>query len=103
MLIRQAGINLAGNVMSALLGLLSVSIFTRLFTPRDYGIYLLGAGFATVVSVFLVGWFRNLVLGGHARNDGTDIRGLVLAGYLLCCLSAPLAYGAGLSIGLDRV
>ena len=61
------------------------------------------SGFAAVVSVFLVGWFRNLVLSGHARNDGTDVRGLVLAGYLLCCLTAPLAYGAGLSIGLDRV
>jgi len=101
MLIRQAGINLAANVMSALLGLLSVSIFTRLFSPHDYGSYLLGAGFAAVVSVFLVGWFRNLVLSGHARNDGTDIRGLVLTGYLLCCLTTPIAYGAGLSIGLD--
>jgi O-antigen/teichoic acid export membrane protein len=103
MLIRQAGINLAANVTSALLGLLSVSIFTRLFSPYDYGTYLLCAGFAAVVSVFLVGWFRNLVLSGHARNDGTDVRGLVLAGYLLCCLTAPVAYGAALSIGLDRV
>ncbi len=76
MLIRQAGINLAANVISALLGLLSVSIFTRLFSPQEYGTYLLGAGFATVVSVFLVGWFRNLILSGHARNDGTDVRGL---------------------------
>jgi len=101
MLIRQAGINLAANVMSALLGLFSVSIFTRLFSPHDYGTYLLGAGFAGVVSVFLIGWFRNLVLSGHARNDGTDVRGLVLTGYLLCCLTAPVAYGAGLSIGLD--
>jgi O-antigen/teichoic acid export membrane protein len=101
MLIRQAGINLAANVMSALLGLSSVSIFTRLFSPHDYGTYLLSAGFAAVVSVFMVGWFRNLVLSGHARNDGTDVRGLVLAGYLLCCLTAPVAYGAGLSIGLD--
>jgi O-antigen/teichoic acid export membrane protein len=101
MLIRQAGINLAANVTSALLGLLSVSMFTRLFSPQDYGTYLLGTGFATVVSVFLVGWFRNLALSGHARNDGTDVRGLVLAGYLLCCLAAPVAYGTGLSIGLD--
>src|SRR5664279_1622279 len=101
MLIRQAGINLAANVMSALLGLVSVSIFTRLFSPQDYGTYLLGAGFATVVSVFLVGWFRNLILSSHARNDGTDVRGLVLSGYLLCCLAAPVAYGAGLSLGLD--
>ena len=71
MLIGQASINLSANILSALLGLLSVFIFTRLFSPDDYGVYLLGVGFASVVSVFLVGWFRNLILSGHARNDGT--------------------------------
>ena len=79
MLIGQASINLSANILSALLGLLSVIVFTRLFSPHDYGIYLLGVGFAAVVSTFLVGWFRNLILSGHARNDGTDVRGLVLS------------------------
>ena len=89
MLIGQASINLTANILSALLGLLSVFIFTRLFSPHDYGVYLLGVGFASVVSVFLVGWFRNLILSGHARDDGTDVRGLVMSGYLICCLAAP--------------
>jgi O-antigen/teichoic acid export membrane protein len=84
-----------------LLGLLSVFVFTRLFSPHDYGTYLLGVGFASVISVFLVGWFRNLVLSGHARDDGTDIRGLVISGYLICCLAAPIAYGLGRLVGLD--
>ena len=101
MLIGQASINLTANILSALLGLLSVFIFTRLFSPHDYGVYLLGVGFASVVSVLLVGWFRNLILSGHARDDGTDVRGLVISGYLICCLSAPLAYGAGRLVGLD--
>ena len=64
MLIGQAGINLSANILSALLGLLSVFFFTRLFSPHDYGIYLLGVGFASVVSTFLAGWFRNLILRG---------------------------------------
>lgn len=101
MLIGQASINLTANVLSALLGLLSVFIFTRLFTPHDYGVYLLGVGFASVISVFLVGWFRNLILSGHARNDGTDVRGLVVSGYLICCLSAPIAYLLARLVGLD--
>jgi O-antigen/teichoic acid export membrane protein len=101
MLIGQASINLAANILSALLGLLSVFIFTRLFSPHDYGIYLLGVGFASVISVFLVGWFRNLIMSGHARNDGTDVRGLVISGYLICCLSAPIAYGIGRLVGLE--
>jgi O-antigen/teichoic acid export membrane protein len=101
MLIGQASINLSANVLSALLGLLSVFIFTRLFSPHDYGIYLLGVGFASVVSTFLAGWFRNLILSGHARNDGTDVRGLVISGYLVCCLVAPAACALGRLAGLD--
>jgi O-antigen/teichoic acid export membrane protein len=101
MLIGQASINFSANILSALLGLLSVIVFTRLFSPHDYGVYLLGIGFAAVVSTFLAGWFRNLILSGHARNDGTDVRGLVMSGYSICCLAAPAAYGLGRLVGLD--
>src|SRR5664280_1819173 len=61
MLIGQASINLTANILSALLGLLSVFVFTRLFSPHDYGTYLLGLGLASVISVFVAGWFRNLI------------------------------------------
>jgi O-antigen/teichoic acid export membrane protein len=101
MMIGQASINLTANVLSALLGLASVFVFTRLFSPHDYGVYLLGVGFALVVSVFLVGWFRNVILNGHARNDGTDVRGLVISGYIVCCLTAPIAYALARLAGLD--
>jgi O-antigen/teichoic acid export membrane protein len=101
MLMRQATINLSANVLSALLGLLSVFVFTRLFSAHDYGVYLLGVGFASVISVAFIGWFRNLILREHAKNDHTDIRGLVLSGYFVACLTAPAAYGLGRLIGLD--
>ena len=103
MLIGQASINLSANVLSALLGLLSVFIFTRLFSPHDYGVYLLGMAFAAIVSVFLAGWFRNLIMSRHARDDGTDVRGLVVSGYLVGCLAAPAAYGLGRLLGLDAM
>src|SRR3982074_1972993 len=95
MLIGQASINFSANILSEVLGLLRVFVFTRLFSPHDYGVYLLGVGFASVISVFLVGWFRNLILSGHDEDDGTDVRGLVISGYLGCCLTAPIAYGFG--------
>jgi O-antigen/teichoic acid export membrane protein len=103
MMIGQASINLTANVLSALLGLGCVFVFTRLFSPHEYGVYLLGVGFASVISVFLVGWFRNIILSGHARNDGTDVRGLVISGYLVCCLTAPIAYAIARLVGLDPV
>src|SRR4030081_3740353 len=99
----KASINFSANILSAVLGLLSVFVFTRLFSPHDYGIYLLGVGFASVVSVFLAGWFRNLILSGHARNDGTEVRGLVTSGYVICCISGPAAYGLGRLVGLDSI
>lgn len=101
MMIGLASINLTANILSAGIGLLSVFILTRLFAPNEYGIYLLGLGFASVVSTFLAGWFRNLILSQHARDDGADVRGPVLHGYLLCCLTLPAAYGLGRSVGLD--
>lgn len=101
MLIGQASINLTANVLSALLGFASVFAFTRLFSPQQYGVYLLGLGLATVVSVFLIGWFRNVILSGHARNDGTDVRGLVMSGFPISCLAAPAAYAFGRLLGLD--
>src|ERR1700724_3722726 len=100
MLIGQPSINLSANILSAVLGLLSVFAFRRVLSPHDYGTYLLGVGFASVISVFLVGWFRNLILSRHARDDGTDVRGLVITGYFICCLSAPIAYGLGRLLGL---
>ncbi len=103
MLIGQASINLTANILSAMLGLLSVFIFTRLFSPHDYGVYLLGMAFASVVSVFLAGWFRNLILSGHARDNGTDVRGLVVTGYLVGCFAAPAAYVFGRLVGLDAM
>jgi len=89
MLIGQASINLTAKVPSAPFGLASAFVFRRLFSPRDYGVYLLGVGFASVVSVVLVSWFRNLILSGDARN-GPDVRGVVISGYLIWCLTAPL-------------
>jgi len=49
----------------------------------------------------VAGWFRNLILSGHAKDDGTDVRGLVISGYLICCLAAPIAYGLGRMVGLN--
>src|SRR3984893_5850862 len=103
MLIGQASINFSANILSALLGLLSVFVFTRLFSPHDYGVYLLGVGFASVISVFLVVLLCYLILSVHAKDDGTDVRGLVISGYLVCCLTAPIAYGLGRLLGLDSL
>ena len=100
MLVEQTAINLAANVLSAAFGLINVIVFTRLFAPAEFGIYVLGAGFAAIVSTFMCSWLRLPIMREQARGDGTDVRGVVLPGLLLSCLLAPIAYGAARLAGL---
>jgi O-antigen/teichoic acid export membrane protein len=97
----QTAINFSANVFSAAFGLINVVVFTRLFAPGEYGTYVLGMGFAVTVSTFLSSWLRLHIIRQQSRGDGTDVRGIVLPGFLLSCLTAPLAYAAARLIGLQ--
>jgi O-antigen/teichoic acid export membrane protein len=99
-LVEQTAINFAANVLSAAFGLLNVIIFTRLFAPAEFGTYVLGAGFAAIVSTFMCSWLRLPIMREQARGDGTDVRGIILPGLFLSCLLAPFAYGGARLAGL---
>lgn len=94
MLAGQATINFATNAFSAAFGLLNVFIFTRFFGPHEFGTYVLGVGFASIISAFLSSWLQLFISREQARGDGTDVRGIVLPGFFLSCLLAPAAYVA---------
>jgi O-antigen/teichoic acid export membrane protein len=102
MLVEQTAINFAANVFSAAFGLLNVIVFTRLFAPAEFGTYVLGAGFAAIVSTFLCSWLRLPIMREQARGDGTDVRGIILPGLFLSCLLAPFAYVAARLVGLGN-
>jgi len=101
MLVGQTAINCAANVVSAAFGLLNVILFTRLFAPDEFGTYVLGASFATIVASITNNWLRLPIMREQARGDGTDIRGIIVPGMLLSCLLAPFAYGGALLAGID--
>lgn len=101
MLLGQTAINFAANAFSAAFGLVNVVVFTRLFAPAEFGIYVLGAGFAAIASTFMVSWLRLPIMREQARGDGTDVRGVVVPGLLLSCATAPVAYVAADLAGLD--
>jgi O-antigen/teichoic acid export membrane protein len=100
MLVGQTAINFAANVLSAAFGLLNVVLFTRLFAPAEFGTYVLGAGFATIVGSLTNSWLRLPIMREQARGDGTDIRGIVVPGFALSCLLTPLAYCGALLAGI---
>lgn len=101
MLLGQSAINFLANVFSAAFGLLNVLIFTRWFSPADYGVYVIGAGFATVVSSLQSSWLRLPIMREQARADGTDVRGHVATGFALSCMVAPITFGFGRLVGLS--
>jgi O-antigen/teichoic acid export membrane protein len=100
MLVGQTAVNFAANVISAVFGLINVMVFTRLFAPAEFGTYVLGVGFAGIATAFMISWLRLPIMREQARGDGTDIRGILLPGLMLSCLSAPLAYVVAVLAGI---
>ena len=80
MLLGQTAINFAPNAFSAAFGLVNVVIFTRLFTPVEFGSYVLGAGFAAIASTFMVSWLRLPIMREQTRGDGNGRAGHRRAG-----------------------
>jgi O-antigen/teichoic acid export membrane protein len=100
MLVGQTAVNFAANIISAVFGLINVMVFTRLFAPAEFGTYVLGVGFAGIATAFMSNWLRLPIMREQARGDGTDIRGILLPGLMLSCLSAPLAYVVAVLAGI---
>jgi O-antigen/teichoic acid export membrane protein len=101
MLIGQTAINFLANVFSAAFGLLNIVVFTRYFAPGEYGVYVIGAGFAAVVGTFLSSWLRLPIMREQARGDGSDVRGYVIIGFIGSCMVAPATYSAARLVGLS--
>lgn len=90
MLIRHAAIYMASNVVSAALGFGSAAIFTRLFTPGDYGVYLVANSIGGILAATLFTWVRLSVLRMEAQSHDADVRATALGGY---AVSAALLVG----------
>ncbi|MDQ0467276.1 lipopolysaccharide biosynthesis protein [Labrys wisconsinensis] len=91
-LVRQTATYFVANAGSAAFGLLNVVVFTRLFGPAEYGVYVIGNGLAAILGALLFTWLKQAILREEAKADGTDIRGTVLLGFGLSCLAFPVIY-----------
>jgi len=91
MLIRQTSTYMVAHGTSAILGFLSVILFTRLLTPAEYGIYVVALSVAGIISALLFTWVRLSVLRFESEGDATDIRLTALAAYVVSVLTLPAA------------
>ncbi|WJR79506.1 oligosaccharide flippase family protein [Bradyrhizobium sp. NP1] len=80
------------SIVSAAIGLLSAICFTRLLSPEEYGVYVVGLSTAGVVSAVLFTWVRVSALRFQSEGGTVDVRKTVLLAYLISVLAAPIAF-----------
>lgn len=73
-MIRQVSSYLLANIVSAILGFVSVVIFTRLLGPAEYGVYIIGFSIAAMTSALLFGWIKSSVVPFTAHDQSADLR-----------------------------
>jgi O-antigen/teichoic acid export membrane protein len=93
------------SVVSAAMGLLSAVVFTRLLSPDEYGVYVIGLSTAGIVSALLFTWVRVSALRFQSEGGAVDIRATIFLAYLLSVLAAPVALAIATlttSVSLER-
>jgi O-antigen/teichoic acid export membrane protein len=80
------------SVVSAAMGLLSAIVFTRLLSPDEYGVYVIGLSTAGIVSAMLFTWVRVSALRFQSEGGSVDIRATIFLAYLLSVLASPVAF-----------
>lgn len=80
------------SVASAVIGLLSAICFTRLLSPEQYGVYIIGLSTAGIVSAVLFTWARVSALRFQSEGGAVDVRKTVLLAYLISVLASPLVF-----------
>jgi O-antigen/teichoic acid export membrane protein len=80
------------SVVAAAFGFLSAATFTRLLSPGDYGIYVVGVGISGYVSSLLFTWVRFSVMRLQSEGVQRDLRLTALAGYGVSAATAPFVF-----------
>jgi O-antigen/teichoic acid export membrane protein len=82
---------MVASIISAAIGLLSAIVFTRLLSPEEYGVYVVGLSTAGIVSAMLFTWVRVSALRFQSEGGSVDVRATVFLAYLISAMAAPVA------------
>jgi O-antigen/teichoic acid export membrane protein len=83
---------MVASIVSAAIGLLSAIVFTRLLSPEEYGVYVVGLSTAGIVSAMLFTWVRVSALRFQSEGGSVDVRATILLAYFISALAAPVAF-----------
>lgn len=104
MLLRHATQYMLASAASAILGFMGAAVFTRLLTPADYGVFVVGFSLASFFFSVAFAWVQYSVMRFESEGETADVRMTSLSAYALSALAAPLVligahYAAHLSWG----
>jgi O-antigen/teichoic acid export membrane protein len=91
MLFRHTMLYLVASAVSALFGLASAVVFTRMLTPAEYGVYVVGVTLSAILSALLFTWVRLSVLRFQSEGGEVDLRKTAFVAYLLSVCASPIA------------
>ncbi|MGY8665106.1 oligosaccharide flippase family protein [Bradyrhizobium sp. UFLA05-109] len=96
MLNRHFSIYLAAYVFPAAVGFCAITMYTRLLTPAEYGVYVVGLSIAGILGATFFGWIRLSVSRYQAMSPDVDFRGTAMVAFVLTivalCAAAPLVF-----------
>src|SRR5215475_15548372 len=93
-MLRHASQYMIASVIAAVFGFVGTATFTRLLSPGDYGVYVIGIVIAGFVSSILFTWIRFSVMRLQSEGGERDLRATALAGYGMSVAAAPLLFAA---------
>src|SRR3569623_792097 len=83
MLNRHFSIYLVAYILPAAVGFFAVTAYTRLLTPAEYGVYVVGMSIAGILGAVFFAWIRLSVSRYQAMSPEVDFRGTAMVAFAL--------------------
>ncbi|WFU79758.1 oligosaccharide flippase family protein [Bradyrhizobium sp. CIAT3101] len=107
MLNRHFSIYLASYILSAAVGFFAVTAYTRLLTPAEYGVYVVGMSIAGILGAIFFAWIKLSVSRYQAMSAEVDFRATAMVGFALTvaamCAATPLVFLFRNDVGVELV
>lgn len=98
-MLRQTSKYMLAHGVTAVIGFLSVTLFTRLLSPEEYGVYIIGMSLAGILTALMFAWIRVSILRFESEGRA-DVRLTAMVGLALSAATVPvLVLGAALISG----
>lgn len=96
MLNRHFSIYLVAHILPAAVGFFAVTAYTRLLTPAEYGVHVIGLSLAGILGAIFFIWIKLSVSRYQAISPEVDFRGTAMVAFALTvavlCATTPLVF-----------